>query len=121
MSEMGVDKNSSMLEATSPACARPEAVADAAENNVGVTPCTPVASTGGAEALQEEQEGASSATPPPADKKAKKKKSKAGGYKSFLKSALRGSADDGAKKEQYLQKISKTMGGGGFDKLPDKL
>ena len=55
-------------------------------------------------------------------KKAKKlKKKKKGGYKSFLKKAMRSGSSDKAKKEQYLQKIQRTMGGGNFAKMDDKL
>eukprot|EP00750_Incisomonas_marina_P012035 INCI16510.1.p2 GENE.INCI16510.1~~INCI16510.1.p2 ORF type:complete len:127 (+),score=37.77 INCI16510.1:241-621(+) len=126
MSEMGVNNNTNLgaaIDASPTECSTPSVAqktslshtpaADDVENGVLATPTS--AATSAATPLQEQDAA------PVVKKKLKKKKKKAGGYKSFLKKALKSSSSDKEKKQRHLDKISRTLGGGAFDKMDDKL
>lgn len=123
---MGVNNNNNLgaaIDAAPTECSTPSVAkkaslshtpaADDVENGA---PAGPAGAANSAATPLQEQDAA-----PVVKKKTKKKKKKAGGYKSFLKKALKSSSSDKEKKQRHLDKISRTLGGGAFDKMDDKL
>lgn len=111
---MGVDKTNTMgLQSTPTECSTPEVKQPSRKAYTAEDSTTPTAAAAAAAPLKAKD----AAT----EKPKKKKKKKKSGYKAFMRKAMKSSVSDKEKKAKHLAKISKSIGGGSFNKMDDKL